>query len=60
MLGTHGWPGQSGLSSPRPPILFPAGGAASPELLPVWPAAGPEDFQQGPATRGRHLHQGAF
>lgn len=54
------WCGQSGLSSPQPPVLFPAGGAASPELLPVRPAAGPEDFQQGPASRGRHLHQGAF
>lgn len=59
-LGTHGWPVQGGLSSPQPPILFPAGGAASPELLPVRTAAGTEDFQQGPATRGRHLHQGAL
>lgn len=54
------WGPVGGLSSPQVPLLFPAGGAASPELLPVRAAAGIEDFQQGPATCGRHLHQGAL
>lgn len=58
--GPMGGLGRVACPHPSHPSFFPAGGAASPELLPVRPAAGTEDFQQGPAARGRHLHQGAF
>lgn len=48
------------LSSLQSPTFLPAGGAASPELLPVRPPAGTEDLQQSPAACGGHLHQGAL